>query len=173
MPQDTLERLGLSAGLGMPRASRSGAGGEGLCMICLILKFLPASSLATLMLSIVTGLCELWASLRRSSVDVYSQHDGLLNFEHTNDVPPGVSHMSTRVPRGLCNTPSCTEWTARWSPPSLKTEDVFVMVDRPGPVMEPELNCSSVCDFPLCLIQAGVSRQDGQDILRRLCSLSS
>ncbi|XP_047227508.1 probable G-protein coupled receptor 156 isoform X1 [Girardinichthys multiradiatus] len=47
------------------------------------------------------------------------------------------------------------------------------MVDRPGPVMEPELNCSSVCDFPICLIQAGVSRQDGQDILRRLCSLSS
>ncbi|XP_054888203.1 probable G-protein coupled receptor 156 [Poeciliopsis prolifica] len=47
------------------------------------------------------------------------------------------------------------------------------MVDGLGPVMEPELNCSSVCDSPLCLIQAGLSRQEGQDILRRLCILNS
>lgn len=52
-------------------------------------------------------------------------------------------------------------------------QNVFVMVDRLGPVMEPELNCSSVCDSPLCLIQAGLSRQEGQDILRRLCVLNS
>uniref|UniRef100_A0A3B3VWZ4 G protein-coupled receptor 156 n=1 Tax=Poecilia latipinna TaxID=48699 RepID=A0A3B3VWZ4_9TELE len=39
--------------------------------------------------------------------------------------------------------------------------------------MEPELNCSSVCDSPLCLIQAGLSRQEGQDVLRRLCILNS
>ncbi|KAM4731940.1 putative G-protein coupled receptor 156 isoform 1-T1 [Anableps anableps] len=48
-----------------------------------------------------------------------------------------------------------------------------MMVDGLGPVMEPELNCSSVCDSPLCLIQAGLSRQEGQDILWRLCSLNS
>ncbi|XP_059199112.1 probable G-protein coupled receptor 156 [Centropristis striata] len=39
--------------------------------------------------------------------------------------------------------------------------------------MEPELNCSSQCDSPLCFIQSGVSRQEGLDILQRLCSLST
>ncbi|XP_037646475.1 probable G-protein coupled receptor 156 isoform X2 [Sebastes umbrosus] len=39
--------------------------------------------------------------------------------------------------------------------------------------MEPELNCSSQCDSPLCFIQPGVHRQDGLDILQRLCSLST
>ncbi|XP_037832166.1 probable G-protein coupled receptor 156 isoform X2 [Kryptolebias marmoratus] len=47
------------------------------------------------------------------------------------------------------------------------------MVDRLGPVMEHELNCSSQCEAPLCFIQPGVSRQDGVDILLKLCSLSS
>ncbi|XP_028250216.1 probable G-protein coupled receptor 156 isoform X1 [Parambassis ranga] len=39
--------------------------------------------------------------------------------------------------------------------------------------MEPELNCSSQCDSPLCFIQAGVNRQEGLDVLQRLCSLSA
>ncbi|XP_047193053.1 probable G-protein coupled receptor 156 [Scophthalmus maximus] len=39
--------------------------------------------------------------------------------------------------------------------------------------MEPELNCSSHCDSPLCLIHSGVDRQEGLDILQRLCSLST
>ncbi|XP_033472934.2 putative G-protein coupled receptor 156 [Epinephelus lanceolatus] len=39
--------------------------------------------------------------------------------------------------------------------------------------MEPELNCSSQCDSPLCFIHAGVNRQEGLDILQRLCSLST
>ncbi|XP_041858662.1 probable G-protein coupled receptor 156 [Melanotaenia boesemani] len=47
------------------------------------------------------------------------------------------------------------------------------MVDRLGQVMEPELNCSSQCDSPLCFIQYGFSRQDGLDILQRLCSLNT
>ncbi|XP_037542430.1 probable G-protein coupled receptor 156 [Nematolebias whitei] len=47
------------------------------------------------------------------------------------------------------------------------------MVDRLGPVMEHELNCSSQCDSPLCFIQSGVSRQDGVEVLQKLCSLSS
>ncbi|XP_047456976.1 probable G-protein coupled receptor 156 isoform X1 [Mugil cephalus] len=47
------------------------------------------------------------------------------------------------------------------------------MVRRLGSVMEPELNCSSQCDSPLCFIQSGVSRQEGIDILQRLCSLST
>ncbi|XP_040914026.1 probable G-protein coupled receptor 156 isoform X2 [Toxotes jaculatrix] len=39
--------------------------------------------------------------------------------------------------------------------------------------MEPELNCSSHCDSPLCFIHSGVNRQEGLDILQRLCSLST
>ncbi|KAM6978757.1 uncharacterized protein gpr156 [Tautogolabrus adspersus] len=39
--------------------------------------------------------------------------------------------------------------------------------------MEPELNCSSQCDSPLCFIHAGVSRQEGLDVLQRLCGLST
>ncbi|XP_054471250.1 probable G-protein coupled receptor 156 [Anoplopoma fimbria] len=39
--------------------------------------------------------------------------------------------------------------------------------------MKPELNCSSQCDSPLCFIQLGVNRQEGLDILQRLCSLST
>ncbi|KAM4558853.1 putative G-protein coupled receptor 156 isoform 1-T1 [Odontesthes bonariensis] len=46
------------------------------------------------------------------------------------------------------------------------------MVDRLGPVMEPELNCSSQCESPLCFIQSGVSRQEGLDVLQRLCTLN-
>lgn len=38
--------------------------------------------------------------------------------------------------------------------------------------MEPELNCSSHCDSSLCFIHAGVNRQEGFDILQRLCGLS-
>ncbi|XP_061580418.1 probable G-protein coupled receptor 156 [Cololabis saira] len=38
--------------------------------------------------------------------------------------------------------------------------------------MEPELNCSSQCDSARCLIEAGVGREDGLDVLQRLCSLS-
>ncbi|CAB1434201.1 unnamed protein product, partial [Pleuronectes platessa] len=64
--------------------------------------------------------------------------------------------------------------TRRREPPrALETQDVCVRVDRPGPVMEPELNCSSHCDSPLCFIHAGVNRQEGLDILQRLCSLST
>ncbi|KAF3694760.1 putative G-protein coupled receptor 156 [Channa argus] len=37
--------------------------------------------------------------------------------------------------------------------------------------MEPKLNCSSYCDSPLCFIHSGVNRQEGLDILQRLCSL--
>nr|XP_019945215.1 PREDICTED: probable G-protein coupled receptor 156 [Paralichthys olivaceus] len=39
--------------------------------------------------------------------------------------------------------------------------------------MEPELNCSSRCDSPLCFIHTEVNRQEGLDILQRLCSLST
>ncbi|XP_071332342.1 probable G-protein coupled receptor 156 isoform X2 [Trachinotus anak] len=39
--------------------------------------------------------------------------------------------------------------------------------------MEPELNCSSHCDSPLCFIHSGVDRQEGLDILQRLCHLST
>ncbi|XP_053185006.1 probable G-protein coupled receptor 156 [Scomber japonicus] len=38
--------------------------------------------------------------------------------------------------------------------------------------MEPEQNCSSQCDSPLCFIHSGVNRQEGINILQRLCSLS-
>ncbi|KAI4805538.1 hypothetical protein KUCAC02_010143, partial [Chaenocephalus aceratus] len=38
--------------------------------------------------------------------------------------------------------------------------------------MEPELNCSSQCDSPLCSIHPGVNQQEGIDILQRICSLS-
>ncbi|XP_034549035.1 probable G-protein coupled receptor 156 isoform X2 [Notolabrus celidotus] len=39
--------------------------------------------------------------------------------------------------------------------------------------MEPELNCSSQCDSPLCFIHSGVNRREGLDILQRLCGLST
>ncbi|KAK5861120.1 hypothetical protein PBY51_022539 [Eleginops maclovinus] len=39
--------------------------------------------------------------------------------------------------------------------------------------MEPELNCSSQCDSPLCFIHPGVNRQEGLHILQRICSLST
>ncbi|XP_051259440.1 probable G-protein coupled receptor 156 [Dicentrarchus labrax] len=39
--------------------------------------------------------------------------------------------------------------------------------------MEPELNCSSQCDSPLCFIHSGVNRQEGLNILQRLCGLST
>ncbi|KAK1902679.1 putative G-protein coupled receptor 156 [Dissostichus eleginoides] len=39
--------------------------------------------------------------------------------------------------------------------------------------MEPELNCSSQCDSPLCLIHPGVNRQEGIEILQRICGLST
>ncbi|XP_073329481.1 probable G-protein coupled receptor 156 [Pagrus major] len=39
--------------------------------------------------------------------------------------------------------------------------------------MEPELNCSSQCDSSLCFIHSGVNRQEGLDILQRLCGLST
>ncbi|XP_029348796.1 probable G-protein coupled receptor 156 [Echeneis naucrates] len=39
--------------------------------------------------------------------------------------------------------------------------------------MEPELNCSSHCDSPLCFIHSGVDRQEGLHILQRLCCLST
>ncbi|XP_070832335.1 probable G-protein coupled receptor 156 [Chaetodon trifascialis] len=39
--------------------------------------------------------------------------------------------------------------------------------------MEPELNCSSQCDSPLCFIHSGVNRQEGLDVLQRLCGLST
>ncbi|KAK2905980.1 hypothetical protein Q8A73_009923 [Channa argus] len=52
-----------------------------------------------------------------------------------------------------------------------KQEDVCLKVDRLGSVMEPKLNCSSYCDSPLCFIHSGVNRQEGLDILQRLCSL--
>ncbi|XP_024141676.1 probable G-protein coupled receptor 156 [Oryzias melastigma] len=45
------------------------------------------------------------------------------------------------------------------------------MVERLAGVMETELNCSSRCESPLCNIQLEVSRQEGLDILQRLCSL--
>ncbi|CAN9497660.1 unnamed protein product [Ophioblennius macclurei] len=47
------------------------------------------------------------------------------------------------------------------------------MEDRRGPIMKPELNCSSQCDSPLCVIQSGVNTQEGLNILQRLCSLST
>ncbi|KAG7215815.1 hypothetical protein INR49_021938 [Caranx melampygus] len=52
-------------------------------------------------------------------------------------------------------------------------QDVYVKVDVLGPIMEPELNCSSHCDSPLCFIHSGVDRQEGLDILQRLCCLST
>ncbi|KAM9347866.1 putative G-protein coupled receptor 156 [Symphorus nematophorus] len=39
--------------------------------------------------------------------------------------------------------------------------------------MEPELNCSSQCDSPLCFVHSGVNRQEGLNILQRLCGLST
>ncbi|XP_018533788.1 LOW QUALITY PROTEIN: probable G-protein coupled receptor 156 [Lates calcarifer] len=39
--------------------------------------------------------------------------------------------------------------------------------------MEPELNCSSHCDSPLCFIHSGINRQEGLHLLQRLCSLST
>uniref|UniRef100_A0A3P9HP81 G protein-coupled receptor 156 n=1 Tax=Oryzias latipes TaxID=8090 RepID=A0A3P9HP81_ORYLA len=54
---------------------------------------------------------------------------------------------------------------------ALIPQDVYVMVERPTGVMETELNCSSRCESPLCFIQLGVSRQEGLDILQRLCGL--
>ncbi|XP_040924747.1 probable G-protein coupled receptor 156 [Betta splendens] len=39
--------------------------------------------------------------------------------------------------------------------------------------METELNCSSHCDSSLCFIHPGVNRQQGLDILQRLCSVST
>lgn len=51
-------------------------------------------------------------------------------------------------------------------------QNVCLKLDRLGSVMEPELNCSSHCDSPLCFIHSGVNRQQGLDILQRLCSLS-
>ncbi|KAM9341939.1 uncharacterized protein gpr156 [Pholidichthys leucotaenia] len=47
------------------------------------------------------------------------------------------------------------------------------MVDRLVPIMEPEVNCSSQCHYPQCFIQSGVSRQEGLEILQRLCGLST
>ncbi|XP_058479206.1 probable G-protein coupled receptor 156 [Solea solea] len=38
--------------------------------------------------------------------------------------------------------------------------------------MEPELNCSSHCDSPLCFIHSGVNRQEGLEVLQRLCTVS-
>ncbi|XP_029937174.1 probable G-protein coupled receptor 156 [Myripristis murdjan] len=35
-----------------------------------------------------------------------------------------------------------------------------------------ELNCSSQCDSQLCFIHSGVNKQEGLDILQRLCTLS-
>ncbi|KAM6954908.1 putative G-protein coupled receptor 156 isoform 1-T1 [Lycodopsis pacificus] len=46
-------------------------------------------------------------------------------------------------------------------------------MDGLGSVMEPKLNCSSQCDSPLCFIHSAVNRQEGLDILQRLCSLST
>ncbi|KAM7380370.1 hypothetical protein PAMP_003672 [Pampus punctatissimus] len=51
--------------------------------------------------------------------------------------------------------------------------DVCLKEDKLGPIMEPEQNCSSQCDSPLCFIHSGVNRQEGLDILQRLCSLST
>lgn len=34
------------------------------------------------------------------------------------------------------------------------------------------MNCSSQCDSALCFIHAGVNRQEGLEILQRLCGLS-
>ncbi|CAG5865694.1 unnamed protein product [Menidia menidia] len=39
--------------------------------------------------------------------------------------------------------------------------------------MESEANCSSHCDPPLCFIQSGFSRQEGTDILQKLCRLNT
>ncbi|KAE8299217.1 putative G-protein coupled receptor 156 [Larimichthys crocea] len=64
--------------------------------------------------------------------------------------------------------------TSRWDPPcALEIEDVCVKSDRLWSVMEPELNCSSQCDSPLCFIHSGVNRQEGIDILQRLCGLGT
>lgn len=52
-------------------------------------------------------------------------------------------------------------------------QDVCVKLDRLGSVMEPELNCSSRCDSSLCFIHSGVNKQEGLDILQRLCGLST
>ncbi|TNN59301.1 E3 ubiquitin-protein ligase TRIM69 [Liparis tanakae] len=64
---------------------------------------------------------------------------------------------------------------ARWSltrDETMGSSDVCVRVDGLGSVMEPELNCSSQCESPLCFIHAGVNRQEGHHILQRLCSLT-
>lgn len=39
--------------------------------------------------------------------------------------------------------------------------------------MDPEMNCSSQCDSALCFIHAGVNRQEGLEIMQRLCGLST
>ncbi|CAL8322402.1 unnamed protein product [Merluccius merluccius] len=39
--------------------------------------------------------------------------------------------------------------------------------------MESQLNCSSHCDSPLCLVHPGVNKQDALDILQKLCTLST
>ncbi|KAM8856107.1 putative G-protein coupled receptor 156 isoform 1-T1 [Spinachia spinachia] len=44
--------------------------------------------------------------------------------------------------------------------------------DGPASVMEPELNCSSQCDSPLCFIHSGLDRREGLVVLQRLCTLS-
>ncbi|XP_029314394.1 LOW QUALITY PROTEIN: probable G-protein coupled receptor 156 [Cottoperca gobio] len=55
----------------------------------------------------------------------------------------------------------------------MQPKDACVKVDGLASVMEPELNCSSRCDSTLCFIHPGVHRQEGLDILQRLCSLST
>lgn len=35
------------------------------------------------------------------------------------------------------------------------------------------MNCSSQCDSALCFIHAGVNRQEGLEIMQRLCGLST
>ena len=52
-------------------------------------------------------------------------------------------------------------------------QDACLKSDRLGSVMEPELNCSSQCDSSLCFIHSGVNRQEGLDVLQRLCGLST
>ncbi|XP_056145749.1 probable G-protein coupled receptor 156 isoform X1 [Lampris incognitus] len=39
--------------------------------------------------------------------------------------------------------------------------------------MESELNCSSQCDSQLCFVHSGVNKQEGLDILQRLCTVST
>ncbi|KAL0963419.1 hypothetical protein UPYG_G00306190 [Umbra pygmaea] len=52
-------------------------------------------------------------------------------------------------------------------------QDVCLTADRLDPAMELDLNCSSHCDSRRCLIQHGVNKQAGLEILQRLCSLST